>query len=153
MDLLDEAIAEPGSVGNVAAIFIDLDNFKDLNDTFGHQCGDEILATVATRLRVTVEGRAMAGRLGGDEFLLVIRAAGAHAVAEQIVGDVTAALALPLGARLPVNVIGASLGTSVLEAGDTSRDLIRRADLAMYQAKGRAQACRSQTSAGGEIAA
>ena len=153
MDLLDEAIAEPDAVGNVAAIFIDLDNFKDLNDTFGHQCGDEILVTLATRLRATVEGRAMAGRLGGDEFLLVIRAAGAHAVAEQIVGDVIAALAIPLDARLPVNVISASLGASVLEAGDTSHDLIRKADLAMYQAKARAQACRSQTNAGGAIVA
>lgn len=153
MDLLDEAVAAPGSAGKVAAIFIDLDNFKDLNDTFGHQCGDEILVTVAARLRATVEARAIAGRLGGDEFLLVIRAEGAHGVAEQIVGDVLAALAMPLGGRLAVGVVTASLGTSVLEAGDTSRELIRKADLAMYQAKARGQSCRSQTKSDGAIAA
>jgi diguanylate cyclase (GGDEF)-like protein len=153
MDLLDDAIAEPDSVGKVAAIFIDLDSFKELNDTFGHQCGDEILVTVATRLRATVEGRATAGRLGGDEFLLVIKAADARAVAEQLVDDVIAALAMPLGARMPVSVIGASLGAAVLEAGDTSRELIRKADLAMYEAKAQGQACRMQARTGGAIAA
>jgi diguanylate cyclase (GGDEF)-like protein len=153
MDLLDESIMEPESVGNVAAIFVDLDRFKELNDTYGHQCGDEILATVAARLRETAKDSAIAGRLGGDEFLLVIKAAGAREVAEQLVEDVTAALAMPLGARLPVSVIGASLGAAVLEEGDTSHELIRKADLAMYQAKARSQACRMQPQTGGAIAA
>ncbi|RFU48387.1 diguanylate cyclase domain-containing protein [Paraburkholderia sp. DHOC27] len=148
MDMLDAAIGAPNAVGNVAAIFIDLDNFKELNDTFGHQCGDEVLVTVALRLRAAITGRGMAGRLGGDEFLLVIQAADARTVAEQTVEEVKAALAAPFGARVPVGLIGASFGAAVLESGDTSRDLIRRADMAMYQAKAQAQACRSQKAAG-----
>jgi diguanylate cyclase (GGDEF)-like protein len=153
MDLLDEAIAAPDAVGKVAAIFIDLDNFKELNDTFGHQCGDEILATVAARLRATAQGRATVGRLGGDEFLVVIKAEAALDVATRIIDDVIAALERPFGAHVRVEVIGASLGAAVLEAGEGSKELIRKADLAMYEAKERTRACRSSVTAGRVMAA
>lgn len=147
VDLLDEAIVGPESVGHVAAIFIDINNFKELNDRFGHQCGDEILVSVATRLRDTADSRATAGRMGGDEFLLVVKAADAREVADQLVHDVGTALAMPLGAHSPVSMISASLGVAVLEAGDTTHELIKKADLAMYQVKARNQACRMQTPA------
>ena len=152
MDLLDEAIAAPDALGKVAAIFVDLDNFKALNDNFGHQCGDEILATVAARLRAALQGRATVGRLGGDEFLFVVKAENVQEVAARIVDDVIAALQMPLAAHLRVPVIGASLGLAVLEAGEGSNELIRKADLAMYRAKGCAQA-RTQAKTSGVLAA
>jgi diguanylate cyclase (GGDEF)-like protein len=135
MDLLDAAVAAAPAPGQVAAIFIDLDNFKALNDTFGHPCGDEVLAAVAARLRAVVRGHAIVGRLGGDEFLVAVQAADAQAVATRIVEDVLAALRAPFAVHLMVAVIDASLGVAVLEPGESASELIRRADLAMYAAK------------------
>jgi diguanylate cyclase (GGDEF)-like protein len=141
VDLLDEAIAAPGAVGKVGAIFVDLDKFKELNDTFGHQCGDDILVTVAARLQATVQGRGIVGRLGGDEFLIVIKAESAAVVVKRIADELSAALQVPLNSRWDVELIGASLGVSVLEAGDDSSELIRKADFAMYKAKNRQSLC------------
>lgn len=95
VDLLDEAIAAPDAVGKVAVIFVDLDNFKELNDTYGHQCGDEILAMLAARLQATVQERGVVGRLGGDEFLVVLKADAMSDVVEQMVAELTAALQVP----------------------------------------------------------
>ncbi|MFC6946890.1 diguanylate cyclase domain-containing protein [Paraburkholderia dipogonis] len=95
VDLLDEAIAAPGAVGKVAVVFVDLDNFKALNDTYGHQCGDEILALVAARLHATVQARGVVGRLGGDEFLVVLEVHAITGVVGQMVVELTAALQAP----------------------------------------------------------
>lgn len=137
VDLLDEAIASPDAVGKVAVIFVDLDGFKKLNDTFGHQCGDEILITVAARLQGTIRNRGVVGRLGGDEFLIVIKTEFVSGSVEPILDDLSAALQAPLDLRWGVEVIGASLGVSVLKAGEDSNELIRKADFAMYEAKNR----------------
>ncbi|MFM0666496.1 diguanylate cyclase domain-containing protein [Paraburkholderia sediminicola] len=142
VDLLDEAIAAPGAVGKVAVIFVDLDNFKELNDTYGHQCGDEILAMVAARLQATVQTRGVVGRLGGDEFLLVLNTDAITGVVEQMVTELTAALEVPLDSRWGVETVGASFGIAILKAGEDSSELIRKADFAMYQAKNRDPACR-----------
>ncbi|WP_244322725.1 sensor domain-containing diguanylate cyclase [Paraburkholderia dipogonis] len=99
VDLLDEAIAAPGAVGKVAVVFVDLDNFKALNDTYGHQCGDEILALVAARLHATVQARGVVGRLGGDEFLVVLEVHAITGVVGQMVVELTAALQAPLISR------------------------------------------------------
>jgi diguanylate cyclase (GGDEF)-like protein len=146
VDLLDEAIAAPGAVGKVAVIFVDLDNFKDLNDTYGHQCGDEVLAMVATRLQATVQERGVVGRLGGDEFLLVLTTDAITEVVEQMVTELTAALQAPLNSRWGVETVGASFGIAILNAGEDSCELIRKADFAMYQAKNRDPAYRIDSS-------
>ncbi|MFM0000592.1 sensor domain-containing diguanylate cyclase [Paraburkholderia dipogonis] len=146
VDLLDEAIAAPGAVGKVAVIFVDLDNFKDLNDTYGHQCGDEVLAMVAARLQATVQERGVVGRLGGDEFLLVLTTDAITDVVEQMVTELTAALQAPLNSRWGVETVGASFGIAILNAGEDSCELIRKADFAMYQAKNRDPAYRIDSS-------
>lgn len=147
VDLLDEAIAAPDAVGTVAAIFVDLDDFKEFNDTYGHQCGDEILVMVAGRLRATVEARGVVGRLGGDEFLIVLKADAVSGVVEQIVGELMVALQAPLHSRWGVERVGASFGISILRAGEDSCELIRKADFAMYEAKNRNPAYRAEPSA------
>lgn len=142
VDLLEEAIAAPGAVGKVAVVFVDLDNFKALNDTYGHQCGDEVLALVAARLHTTVQERGVVGRLGGDEFLVVLEVHAITGVVGQMVVELTAALQAPLISRWGVEAVGASFGMAILEAGEDSKELIRKADFAMYQAKNRDHACR-----------
>jgi diguanylate cyclase (GGDEF)-like protein len=137
VDLLDEAIAAPGAVGRVAVIFVDLDSFKELNDTYGHQCGDEVLVLVAARLRATVKQRGAVGRLGGDEFLIVLKADAITGVVEQMVTELTAALKVPLNSHWGVERVGASFGLAILQAGEDSSELIRKADFAMYEAKNR----------------
>ncbi|WP_109480437.1 sensor domain-containing diguanylate cyclase [Paraburkholderia sp. C35] len=138
MDLLEEAVAAPDAVGRVAVIFVDLDRFKELNDTFGHQLGDTILADIARRLRDAAQGRAQVGRLGGDEFLVVIDdgAVSAPAIADAI----TAALEVPVSVHGNAYHVRASLGIAVLQAGERAADLVKTADHVMYDAKERGRA-------------
>ncbi|HXZ09687.1 MAG TPA: sensor domain-containing diguanylate cyclase [Paraburkholderia sp.] len=145
MDLLDEAVTAPGAVGRVAVIFIDLDRFKELNDTYGHQSGDAVLVEVAQRLLGALGADACLGRLGGDEFLVVIRAQTAGELAARMVNGIAAALALPVSVQGHARTISASVGAATLESGDRPDDLVRKADIAMYEAKERARARSSKT--------
>jgi diguanylate cyclase (GGDEF)-like protein len=141
-DLLNEAVASPDAFGNVAVIFVDLDNFKQLNDAHGHQAGDEALVILADRVRAAVGARGATGRLGGDEFLVIVRAARAGEIATQTVEDIVQALAMAISVAGRSHVMRASLGVAVLAQGDTADDLVKNADEAMYEAKecGRASA-------------
>ncbi len=119
-----------------AALFIDLDNFKDINDTLGHAIGDELLKAVAARLGgVTRESDAL-GRLGGDEFVVISEelslAAGPELVAERLLDALAHPFRIgPQGTRVSVR---ASIGIAMSES--TSADeLLRHADIAMYRAK------------------
>ena len=135
---LEGALASQGR-GGTAAIFIDLDDFKGVNDRLGHVAGDELLRTVADRLAITVRSGDPLGRIGGDEFLVVCPGVGgpqpALAVAERI------AHAL----RQPVRLAGATLelraSVGVAYAGRRVRAdlLVRRADAAMYRSKHRGE--------------
>ena len=120
----------------VAAMFIDLDNFKAINDTLGHGAGDELLKAVAARFDGIVRGVDAVGRLGGDEFVVVTGdlsvIAGPELVAERLI----AALRKPIllgEERTPVTVT-ASIGIAVGDRASAG-DLLRDADIAMYQAK------------------
>jgi len=98
-------------------------------------------------------GDACVGRLGGDEFLVVIKAPAAAELAARMAGDITAALAKPVSVQGHARVISASLGAATLESGERSDDLVRKADLAMYEAKERARARSSRAgSAYGAVA-
>ena len=121
--------------GNVSVIFADLDGFKQINDQYGHQVGDQLLADVAARLSSALRPGDRIGRLGGDEFLIFCPGVTKPKVADEIARRLQAALAK--GFRLPdttVRVV-ASLGVACGGPGATVDDLISRSDSAMYESK------------------
>ena len=125
-----------------ALLFIDLDNFKLLNDTLGHDVGDHLLRLVAGRLRDTVRASDHLARLGGDEFVVVLENLGETedaAVHEtQAIGaKLLAALGQPYSLGVRLHSSTPSIGVALFGAQPTSADLLlRQADLAMYRAKG-----------------
>jgi diguanylate cyclase (GGDEF)-like protein len=119
-----------------AVLFLDLDGFKDVNDTFGHDVGDLLLQAVATRLSNTVREADTIGRLGGDEFVVVIDGAAIDAAPELVAERVAAVLRQPFdleGVDRPL-ALSCSVGVAVGDQGSTA-DLLRDADTAMYLAK------------------
>ena len=122
--------------GATAILFIDLDNFKTVNDSLGHPVGDALLVEIAGRITATVRDADVVSRLGGDEFLVVLSdiasSEDAARVAAKLI-DAVSRVATLGGHKLSVSP---SIGISVFPAdGDTSDDLIRHADAAMYHAK------------------
>lgn len=151
LDRLQQALHHSQRSGQfMAVLFIDLDNFKTLNDTRGHHVGDELLQQTATRLLGCIRSSDTVARQGGDEFVLVLHGLGSdrHAAARQvmIVGEkIQAALNQPYHLENGLvhqgsSSIGICLNTGT---GLTSDDLLKRADIAMYQAKsaGRNRVC------------
>jgi diguanylate cyclase (GGDEF)-like protein/PAS domain S-box-containing protein len=119
----------------VGVLYIDLDHFKVVNDTFGHDYADVLLQQTARRMRQTIRASDTVGRLGGDEFAAVLPdadATGARITAEKIKHDLAASFEIA-GKRV---VITASIGVSVYpEHGEDAMTVLRRADIAMYAAK------------------
>ena len=121
----------------VAALFIDLDNFKSINDTLGHGVGDELLQAVATRLDGVIREADALGRLGGDEFVVISEELSLGAGPELIAERLLDALQHPfsLGAEQETRVtVSASIGIAAGERA-TAEELLRDADIAMYRAK------------------
>jgi len=121
----------------VAAVFVDLDNFKLINDTLGHAAGDELLRGVAARLKGVLRETDALGRLGGDEFVVIAEdislGAGPELIAERLSEALAEPFALAEGkSRVQV---WASLGVASATAGISPEDLLRNADIAMYRAK------------------
>ncbi len=142
LDRLRHGIAAAERSGHHGALlFIDLDDFKTLNDTLGHHTGDQLLQQVAKRLSDSVRGDDTVARLGGDEFVVMLENLGEHAEdaatqAETVGEKILHALNRPyrLGAREHHNT--PSIGITLFHGGDNAIDeLLKRADLAMYQAK------------------
>ena len=132
----DQALASRARPGAIAALFLDLDDFKTVNDNLGHAAGDELLATVASRIGDSLRSTDLGARLGGDEFgVLLFDIADIHyaeSVAERLLTAIQAPLTI---ADTPVEV-GASIGIALDTASMTSvDDLLGDADVAMYQAK------------------
>jgi diguanylate cyclase (GGDEF)-like protein/PAS domain S-box-containing protein len=120
----------------VAVLCIDLDLFKNVNDSLGHPIGDRLLKLVAERLRAQVRGNNLAARLGGDEFAVIL----SSDVSPNEASDFAARLIKLLSAAYEIDgnevVIGASIGIALSPGdGDTSEELMRNADLALYRAK------------------
>ncbi|MFI7601375.1 diguanylate cyclase domain-containing protein [Actinoplanes sp. NPDC049681] len=124
--------------GPMAVLLLDLDNFKPVNDALGHAVGDELLRTVAARITGCLPAGALAGRLGGDEFLILLPGCDEQ-TAEAVTGQVRAALEAPALIGEHDLVIGASIGAAVRQEGsDEDLDaLTARADGLMYAAKRR----------------
>jgi len=136
LDRVQHALARsPRTQTTVAVLFIDLDDFKGVNDTLGHGAGDELLRATAQRLRPLVRNSDTCARLGGDEFAIVLEDAisvdAARVVAERMLGALRTTFAL---GRQNV-FVGASVGIAMAGSNDTASELMRNADLAMYMAK------------------
>ena len=136
--MLDEALANSASrKEGCGLLMIDLDRFKQVNDTLGHPIGDLLLKEVAQRLAAVVGSDGQVGRLGGDEFEVLLPGVDEEgrlaALAERIIGKLTA----PYTIRSHPIAVGASIGIAISRPGRTLADaLIKEADLALYAAKG-----------------
>ena len=120
----------------VAALFIDLDDFKTVNDSMGHKAGDELLVAVAGRLRQSLRAHDTPARLGGDEFAVLIEAPESMDVVIEIAERVLDSLNDPFAVAEAELTVRASIGVATSRDGvRTAEDLVRNADLAMYRAK------------------
>ena len=119
-----------------AILLLDLDRFKQVNDTLGHPAGDALLKQVSQRLERAVGKLGQVGRLGGDEFKVIIPSRVDKSVLVNLGNDIIHSLSQPYSIDGQRIVIGASIGIAVApEHGDNSEELIRNADLALYAAK------------------
>ncbi|MEO6145136.1 MAG: EAL domain-containing protein [Dermatophilaceae bacterium] len=128
------AALEDESLPDTTVLFVDLDDFKDVNDVFGHGAGDDLLREVAARLRRATRPQDLCARLGGDEFAVLLPGTGGAAaadIAQQIVQAVAATAHIDAG----VAHVGASVGVATSTGNTDLEQLIHRADVAMYAAK------------------
>ena len=139
MDLLSLELAQARRNGKkLALLFLDLNGFKQINDTLGHSCGDRLLQEVSRRLKNSIRESDTVARLGGDEFTVLMPDLG-HAddvgtVLEKILGVFETPFTLGDGVVVSTT---ASIGVCMYpDDGACSEDLIKRADIAMYNAKG-----------------
>jgi diguanylate cyclase len=137
MAQLDEAIrAARIKDQSMALMIVDLDHFKELNDTLGHAAGDMLLRQIGPRLEGAVRGGDVVARLGGDEFALLLEAPADAAAALAVTSKIRAAIAEPFEVRGLSLQIAASVGIALFpEHGSGADELLQRADVAMYQAK------------------
>ena len=137
-DRLEHALARGArSALATAVLFLDLDNFKVINDSLGHQAGDRLLVTVAQRLRAAVRPGDTPARLGGDEFTVLLEDLADPADAVTLAQRLLQHLNVPMDLDGHRVVIGASIGIAVSGATDgiLADDLLRQADIALYSAK------------------
>jgi diguanylate cyclase (GGDEF)-like protein len=134
LNRMDHALTAAGSSDAVTVLLIDLDGFKGVNDTLGHQAGDTLLCLVAARLGDCVRATDTAARLGGDEFAVIFDGPPELSIPE-IAGRILAAIREPMDIDGRAIQVGASIGVAVGGRDTTSTDLLRDADTAMYAAK------------------
>ena len=142
-DRLKQALSRAARHGeNFSLVYLDLDNFKDINDSYGHAVGDEVLRTTATQLKACIRHEDTVARLGGDEFALILLDIHHHHDIEIVLTKILKSLAkgVDLGKqRIPIL---ASIGVGIFpEDGLDSESLMMRADFAMYKAKSDGSHC------------
>ena len=142
LQMLRHDVAKPENVGRLALLFIDLDNFKTVNDTLGHNAGDIVLQMTASRLAETVSDNGMLSRIGGDEFVVVVKGADVERQAVELAEAVSHMFATPFDVRGSAFVLHASIGIALYSVSSESEiDLLKKADLAMYSAKDAGKNC------------
>ena len=142
---LEEVIGDVRRGGHSAAVFyIDLDHFKDVNDTLGHHIGDELILSVTQRLSRIMREDDLVARLGGDEFAIITVCPSDSYSLQALAGRIISTVCAPYSIDGHTIVIGASIGIAVIDrrARDAG-DILRYADMALYRAKneGRNRAC------------
>jgi diguanylate cyclase (GGDEF)-like protein len=131
----DEVLRQLPSA-TTAVLLFDLDRFKEINDTLGHQCGDRVLVDVGPRVREVLRARDLVARLGGDEFCVLLPDVGGPEDAFRVAERIVAVLEDPFEVDAVELAIGASCGIAVAPENGTDADqLLQRADMAMYAAK------------------
>jgi diguanylate cyclase (GGDEF)-like protein len=134
-----------GGAAPAAVFYIDLDHFKDVNDTLGHSVGDELICNVTQRLAQSLRGSDIVARLGGDEFAVITTAGPDQATLHSIARRIIVTLCAPYLIDGNPIVIGASIGIAFINSNssDSATDILRYADMALYRAKneGRNRAC------------
>ncbi len=119
-----------------AVMFIDLDRFKQVNDTLGHDAGDELLKKVSTRLQKCLSKDDMVARMGGDEFTVIMTKAQDIKHIEKVAQNILKVLATPFKLTAQTVNISGSVGIAIFpDQGDNMIALLKHADIAMYQAK------------------
>ncbi len=137
MDRIDQLLARNRrNATSCAALYMDLDDFKNVNDTLGHEAGDRLLAAVAARLTSTLRDADTVGRMGGDEFVILIDGARLNIAPELVAERLLDVMRQPFdldGTSMPL-IVGTSIGIAIGDRA-TGDELLRDADVAMYQAK------------------
>jgi len=138
LDRLRQAIgAAQRNKTQLAILFVDLDRFKNINDSMGHSIGDKLLQEVAQRLQKSIRSIDTISRQGGDEFLVMLADIGTIPQVAHIADNVMKAIALPYQIDAYELTVTASIGISIYPGdGDEIETLIKHADVAMYHAKG-----------------
>lgn len=138
-DGLDDAIREASTAGHpLSLMLVDIDHFKNFNDTYGHQTGDQVLRLVAMTLKSNIKGKDLAARYGGEEFVAILPwtdMKGALIVAENVRKAIQAKELLKRSTNEKLGRITASFGVASFRPTDNSASLIERADRALYAAK------------------
>jgi diguanylate cyclase (GGDEF)-like protein/PAS domain S-box-containing protein len=119
----------------LGVIFLDLDDFKRVNDSLGHAVGDELLIEVAERLRTAARATDTVARFGGDEFSMLVENVGGTDGINHVLERITVALAAPFIVNSNDYIVRTSLGVALSEGINSADDLLRNADMAMYAAK------------------
>ncbi|MCU7819766.1 MAG: GGDEF domain-containing protein, partial [gamma proteobacterium symbiont of Lucinoma myriamae] len=120
----------------LAILFIDLDNFKPINDNFGHQAGDKVLKVIASRFQEILRQVDMVARLGGDEFVIIINSITQHDDILEVLGKLIKTINKPISLNSEEIKVTSSIGISVYPDDGIETDiLLNNADKAMYKAK------------------
>lgn len=138
-DFLQRACEPPDAPGRVAVIAVDLDEFKQINDRYGHAAGDDVLVHVAGVLRAATAGRGLVARQGGDEFAIVVNGDEAARIAFEIAASIHKGLVNPVRTHRRQLPIRASVGVAVAEPAiltTGAMGMLAAADAALYRAKG-----------------
>jgi len=142
-DRLNQAMARARrEKGSFAVLFLDLDGFKLVNDTFGHDTGDALLCEVAIRIKACIRESDTAARMGGDEFMVILNNVRSPANTESVAQKIVATLARPFDLDGKICSISVSIGISIYtDNGEAAEQLVKIADDAMYTAKNNGKNC------------
>ena len=129
---------------SLSLLIADIDHFKQFNDSYGHQLGDQVLRLVARTLMDSVKGRDTPARYGGEEFAIILpqtRLKDAHGLADQIRRSITRRRIVRKNSTRDFGTIALSIGVSCYRPGEDLQDMVRRADVALYRAKSSGRNC------------